>query len=291
MDEKQFKKNNKPAACTKAPWEPLVTGSNKFDILAKIRQESIEEYGTSFEECPKRKVCFSKSCIGRPLPWKSKTAQPYLEQLKTTHKIVSGELFLTSCDSCPIAKSCTSVCSEMNDYLSRDKSEEPQLVFKETIDNLEIEEPREISVESIFGKGFKIPWDVLTQKRQDTVKKYLYEHKDFLAIAKELGYYDQAKARYEFYAALTTLSRYGVMRKFMEDNANNGIIDRRDFSILNDIFFINKTLTDVAHNWSMSKQAVHQLVQKYKRKHNLKFQVFVKKFGNKVIFTVPEMMK
>ncbi len=291
MDEKNFKKIHKPAACTKSPWDHLVTGPTKYDILAKIRQESIEQYGTSYEECPKRKVCLTKQCIGRPLPWLSKTAKPYLDQLQNTHTIKSGDLFLNSCDTCSIAKSCTSVCGQMNDYLLRDKSEEPQLVYKESIDNLEPENLGDGAVDNIFGKGFKVPWDVLTKRRADTVKKYLYEHKDFLMIAKELGYYDQAKARYEFYAALTKLSKYAVMRKFMEDNTDTEAIERRDFSILNDIFFINKTMTEAAYNWGMSKQAIHQMIQKYKRRHKLKWQIFVKKSGNKVQFNVPEMLK
>ena len=89
VDEKAFKRIHKPPACTKAPWEHLVTGPNKDNILRAIRQETIAIYGQSMDECPKRKVCFTKSCIGRPLPFKSPTAKPYLDQLKLTHNIVS----------------------------------------------------------------------------------------------------------------------------------------------------------------------------------------------------------
>lgn len=291
MDEKTFKKIHKPAACTQPVWQVLISSDKKHEVLAKIRQESIAAYGQSYDECPKRKTCFTQTCMGRPLPLKSQTAKPYIEQLKKTHKVnANGELLLSNCDSCTIKQSCKSLCSQVNDFLNRDKVEEPEINYKENLDNI-VPENLNSALEKIMGKGFQIPFDCLTIKRQDTIKKYLYEQKDFLTIAKEMGYYDQAQAKYEFYAALTKLSKFGVMRKMCYEKFNTGEIDHRDQAILNDIFFINKSLTEASYTWKLSKQALNKLIKKYKNKFNLRWQIFVRKQGNKVVYNVPEIFK
>lgn len=296
MDEKAFKKTNKPPACTRAPWDHLVTGQNKDNILRAIRQETIAIYGYAMDECPKRKVCFTKTCIGRPLPWKSATAKPYLDKLKTTHNIVNDELFLDNCGTCPIALYCTSSCSQVNDYLQRDKTEEPEIVYKDSLDNVVSEERNEDALSNILGKGLIIPWDCLTPRREQVVKKYVYDQKDFLSVAKELGLYDQAKAKYEFYAALTKLGEYAVMRKWLKDNEpENWFVksdsDSRNYGILHDIYNENKTLTQVATDCGISKQAVQQIVSRVMKANNISWTQFVRKEKNKVIYSVPEVLR
>lgn len=286
MDEKKFKKEFKPPACTRAPWEHLITGPNKENIMRQIRQETIAIYGESMDECPKRKVCFTKACIGRPLPWKSPTAKPYLDQLKTTHNIQNDEMFLANCDTCPIAAYCTSSCSQVNDFLQRDKTEEPEMIYKESLDNVILEQSNSDKLTGILGKGFTPPWDCLTPRRALVIKKYLYENKDFLNVAKELGLYDQSKAKYEFYAALTTLSEYAVMRRWIKDNPNANGVD-----VLHQIYNENKTMTQVAENLQISKQAVQQTVARVIKANKLTWNVFVKKQGNKVVYNVPEALR
>jgi len=286
MDEKTFKKTYKPPACTKAPWEYLVTGPNKDNILRAIRQETIAEYGYSMDECPKRKVCFTKKCIGRPLPWKSETAKPYLEQLKTTHNITNDELYLANCDLCPIATYCTSSCSQVNDFLQRDKTDEPEMIYKEHLDNVILENNQEDKLVSLIGKGLQTPWDCLTPRREQVVKKYVLENKDFLTVSKELGLYDQSKAKYEFYAALTKLSEYAVMRKWIRDNSDVNGID-----VLHKIYNENKTMTQVAKELDVTKQAVQQTVSRTVKAHGISWNVFVKKQGNKVVYNVPEVLR
>lgn len=286
MDEKKFKKEFKPPACTRAPWEHLITGPNKENIMRQIRQETIALYGESLDECPKRKVCFTKACIGRPLPWKSPTAKPYLDQLKATHTITNDELYLSNCDTCVIASYCTSSCSQVNDFLQRDKTDEPEMLYKESLDNITVEDVKSDAFVTVFGKGFTPPWDSLTPRRAMVVKKYLYENKDFLNVAKELGLYDQSKAKYEFYAALTTLSEYAVMRRWIKDNPEaNGV------EVLHKIYNENKTMIQVAKELSVSKQAVQQTVSRLIKANKLTWNVFVKKQGNKVVYNVPETLR
>lgn len=293
MDERSFKKSHKPAACTQAPWEHLVPEGQKEAILSRIRQESIAIYGQSMDECPKRLVCMGKTCIGRPLPTKSKTFKPYLEELKKTHQITNDEMFLTNCELCPIVMSCKSLCPQVYDFTQRDKSQEPELIYKESIENL-IPHPQPIDTKDLLGSVLssmlKVPWDVLSAKRSATVKKYLYEGKDFLMVAKELGYYDQSRARYEFYAALTKLSKYAAMRAFMTEHADK-ITTTGHFSILNDIFFHNKTLTEAANTHGLTKQGIQQMISRYTKKYEVTWKTFVRKKGNKVIYNVPELLK
>lgn len=287
MDEKTFKKLHKPAACTVAPWDKLVVGPNRDNILREIRQETIAAYGYSMDECPKRKVCFTKQCIGRPLPWLSITAKPYLERLKITHTIANDELYITNCEGCPIAAYCNTSCSQVNDFLQRDKTDEPEMIYKESLDNV-IMEPTETAdkLVGILGRGLTAPWDCLTQRRASVIKKYIYENKDFLTVAKELGLYDQAKAKYEFYAALTKLSEYAVMRKWLKDNQNAAGSD-----VLHKIYNENKTMTDVAEEMKVSKQAVQQTVSRIIKTNKITWAVFVKKQGNKVVYNVPEVLR
>lgn len=286
MDEKAFKKIHKPPACTRSPWEHLVTGPNKDNILRAIRQETIAIYGESMDECPKRKVCLTKTCAGRLLPWKSPTAKPYLDKLKTTHNIQNEELFLVNCDTCPIASYCTSSCSQVNDFLQRDKTEEPEMIYKENLDNIIMENENSDKFQTIFGKGFTPPWDCLTPRRALVVKKYLYENKDFLNVAKELGLYDQSKAKYEFYAALTKLSEYAVMRQWIKENPDINGID-----ILNKMYNENKTMNQIGADLGISKQAVQQTVSRLIKANKLTWNIFVRKQGNKVVYNVPEALK
>lgn len=287
MDENKFKKINKPPACSLAPWFDLIPESIRHDTMRKIRQETIAEYGYSMDECPKRLVCFTKQCIGRSLPWKSVTAKPYLDQLTKTQKIVEGELFINGCDTCPIAKTCSKPCLQVENFMSRHNKIEPSLVLKDSIDNL-VDKPISENV-TPFDSSLEIPWDVLSEKKVAIVKRYLFENKDFETIAKEHGMYNQAAAKYAFYSSLTRLSEYGTMRKFIEEKGSDLTYKQR--VCLNKIYVHNYSLEAVAEEIHKTKQAVHQLVKRVIQKYGLKWQTFVTKKGNKVIYNVPQLLK
>ncbi len=289
MDEKKFKKDNRPAACTLPPWAGLIPSDRRDEVLRQIKHETVMAYGYSMDECPKRMVCFSKKCIGRPLPWKSATAKPYLDELVKRHNIQNDEMFLTNCDLCPIANICKSPCAQVNDFLQRDKSKEPQLEYRDNLENIEVIPERIVSVENLIGKGLKIPWDVLTTKRKETVQKYLYQQKDFLTIAKELGYHDQSRARYEYYAALTTLSEYATMRRFLEEKGAE--LPKHIKDTLEAVYKDNLDITEVAQQRSVSKQAIQQRVARTIKRYKITWNTFVRKEGNKVIFNKSEVAR
>lgn len=270
------------------PWRYLIPKEERDTVLRKIRQETSEAYGFDMEACPKRKVCIGKDCIGRSLPWKSETAKPYLEQLKKTHKIVNGEMFIDNCNTCTIRNSCTSPCIQINDFFNRTKSRQPSLVYKETLDNFEIQHSTEVG-EGLLNKGLKIPWDALSEKRKQVVQLYVYKQRDFLQIANELDLTNQARVKYEFYAALTTISEYGVMRKFIADKTP--VLKESQLEVLNLIYYENHSLTYAAKKLGISKQAIQQMIDRLKKKYNLKWTKYVYKKGNKLVYNVPELMK
>jgi len=291
MNESSFKKAFKPAACTTQPWKYLIPKDIREDTLHKIRQETLQAYGYSMDECTKRATCLTKACMGRELPWLSPTAKPYLEQLRATHTITNDELYLTGCEVCPIANLCKSPCYQVNDYLNRFKTKEPNLVYQE---NLENHTPT-ISYEysrptTLLNKD--IPWDCLTDLKQQIVRKYLYEGKDFLTIAKELDLNNQSRVKYEFYSALNKLSEVGVMRDFLKENEevlrNENI---NQFEILQEIYINNLSTVDLAEKRGISKQAVGQTLTRVLSKYKITFITFVKKVGNKVVYNVPEVFK
>ena len=290
MDENKFKKTNKPASCTRPPWARLIDSDRREDVLREIRRETMAAYGQSMDECPKRKVCFGKQCLGRPLPVKSATAKPYIEELKKTHKIVNDELFIDTCGGCPLKAICTSACAEVNDYLQRDKSEEPNIQYRDNLENIAPEPDSPLApIDKMLGKGLKVAWDALNAKRKRTVEAYIYEQKDLLTIAIELGYHDQARAKYELYAALTTLSEYSSIRHFIQYNQDK--LTPYQFVVLNEIYNLNKSLTTVAKELKVSKQAIQQTVKRVTEKTNIEWTVLVKKQHNKVIYYAPEVLK
>lgn len=288
-NEKKFKQDNKPSACTAPPWKNLIPVDQRDDILRKIRQETIAEYGYSMDECTKRKTCFTKTCLGRELPWKSETAKPYLEQLKTTHKVVNDELFIDNCSTCPIAKTCTSACSQVNDFINRSYVQEMNFTLQDDVDVTNEEEVNPFAPVKEKEKDLKLPWDILTTQKARVIRKYLYEQKDFLAVARELDLNNQAEAKYVFYSALTKLSEYGTVRRFLEKNKDK--LTEKQQLILNEIYFKNKSLTEVAEQYSISVPAVTLMVGRVVEKFNVHWPVFVRKEGHKVIYNVPEVLK
>ena len=287
MNEKSFKKANKPAICTNPVWKSLITTDDKEDIVRKIRSETVEAYGYSMDACPKRLVCLGQDCLGRPLPVLSPTAKPYLDELKKKYKVVNDELFLTKCEVCPIKLKCTSTCHQINDFLNRHHKKEPEFVFQELSENTT--ETILSSNTNNFMSNKDIPWDSLTIRRQEVIKKYLYEGKDFSAIAKELGMKSQAWVKYEFYAGLTKLSEYASVREYLTNNKEN--ITKGNFSLLEKLYIKNQSITELAKNEGCSKQAIQQRLTRTLDSANIKWIIFVKKVKNKLIYNVPMVFK
>ncbi len=172
--------------------------------------------------------------------------------------------------------------------MNRDKIAEPELVYRQTIDNIEVDNFSD-TISRILGNNMKVPWDALNKTRKDVIKKYLYEQKNFLTIAHELGLTDQARARYEFYAGLTTLSEYGTFRTFIEEKGDSLTKLQKDVLLM--VYKANLNTVQTAAVLETSKQAVQQVITRVIEKHGLKWTVFVKKEKNKLIYNVPELLK
>ena len=290
MEIKKFKKLNKPSTCTLPPWAVYILPRQRPEILRIIRQETIDYLGYHLDECPKRKVCITKSCLGRPLPWKSKTAKPYLDKLAKSLNIKNGEdLYInTDCRTCPFYTDCENPCNQVLDFIEREKSLEPDMNYKETLEYVkpkgDVLEPVDLLVNSD-----DIPWDVLSERKKKVIKKYLYEQRDFRYVAESEGFYNQAAAKYEFYSALNKLSEYGVFRKFITEYSH--LLTPRQYEILTLIYLNNKKIVQVAAYLGISKQSVQQTVARVIKKHNIKWKKFVRKQGNKTIYTTAEVLK
>ena len=288
QDEKSWKRANKPASCTSNPIEHLIPQKDKYEILRTIRQECIDHYGQDIiSECKKRKMCFTKKCMGRELPWKSPTALPYLKQLETTQEIINGELIVkTDCSECPLFKSCSSPCRQVTDYISRDRTTEPQMVSNEHSDKF-AQVPIDNSTTSSFTAN--IPWDALSQRRRQVIRLHLYDRRDFKYIAHKLDLNNQARAKYEYYAALTTVSEYATIREFLDTNLDK--LTTKQQIVMQSIYHSNNKLCDVADDVGVSKQAIQQMVSRVVNKYDIKWPKFVFKRGNKVIYNVPKILK
>jgi predicted DNA-binding protein (UPF0251 family) len=289
MNELKFKKENRMGACNSPPWAQFIEPMKRPEILRIIRQETIDAYGYSMDECPKRLTCFKKECIGRPLPYESPTARPYLEKLETTQKVVDGEMFIvTDCSTCPLFKTCSSPCNQVLDFIERDKKSEPSLSYKNTTDNLEAEvaflEPANFSVGSA-----DIPWDAIASKKAEIIRKYLYEQRDYRHIAETMDLNNQARVKYEFYSAINKLAEYAAVRKFLTTHGKE--LTPRQLEIFELVYKENLTFVKAAERLGISKQSVQQTVSRILKRYKVKWHNYVRKRGNKVLYNVPELFK
>lgn len=289
MDDIDFKKKFKFPACTQVPWKNLIPREEREAVLRQVRQEVIDAYGHTLDECPKRKLCWTKNCMGRPLEWKSASALPYLKKFAAIVGIQEGEdYFVKDCGGCPIRTTCSSPCYQINDFINRDKVKEPQIYYKDSIDNLDSSETTLTDKTVDYFNTFSIPWDSLNKRKSDTVKKYLYEQRDFKYVADSLGLTNQAAAKYEFYSALNKLSEFGIMRRFLI--ANQEKLTENQKKILNEVYFNNTSLTNTAKKLNITKQAVSIAISRVIKLNKIKWHVFVKKSGNKVIYNLMEVI-
>lgn len=284
-------KKYKFACCTQPPWKHLIPKIDRENIAHKIRQETIEIYGEHYDSCIKRHFCIKNECLGRPLPMKSKTAKEYLEILKRYYRIKNGELFIDNCSTCSLASGCSSTCYQVNDFLNRHKEKQIQIIFKESVDNAQVEEGAILtnSGRNINIDRNNIPWDVLPKKKRNILKKYLFEYKNFSTIAKECKYLNRATSKQEFYYAMNKLSEFAVMREFINNNKNK--LTKKQKSILIDIYINNKTRAEVAKKLDVSKQAVQQQISRVVQEHGISWDIFVKRVKGKLKYFVPEVFK
>lgn len=289
MDEKKWKKDNKPASCTQAPWAIYIPFRDRPEVLRLIRQESIDAYGYSMDECPNRRICISKECIGRPLPWKSETALPFLKELQKTHKIQDEKLYIgTNCQQCPLVKSCNFPCNQVTDYIERDKTQEPNITYNENLEKL-IPKEIEAGKQLFFVDEKNIPWDCITTRSCDIIKEYIYRQRDFRAVAKKFNLFNQAAAKYKLYLTLNKLSEYAIMREFIKNNKDK--LTKKQDLVLNKIYFENKSKTKVAEELNISKQAVQQLVTRVVEKYKIKWKKFTRKEKGKTLYNTAEVIK
>lgn len=303
QSDSDFKRTHKPAACTQAPWAHLIPAKVRASTLLAIKQESLDIYGHTMMECPNIKVCVGASCLGRPLPYESPTAKPFIEELEKTHKVVDGKLFVTKCDGCPIFQRCKAPCKQIGDYLERHNlNHSPQLnEWAYSIDSKEQILAKKAATytdtssndnnlaASPLLPNLEIPWDCLGSKRKSVVETYIFKQRDFLHTARLHGLYNQATAKYVLYAALTTLSEVAIMRKFLKENSH--LLTQKQLHVMQQTYIHNKNFTIIAKSLEVSPQAVHQIVRKIIKKYNITWPIFVRKKHGKIIYNVPYLFK
>lgn len=275
------KKKKKPAACTQAPWEVFIK-EDKYETSRRIKQESIELYGEDLNSCPKRKVCFGE-CLGRPLPWESETAKPFLEQLKQVADIKNGELFVSGCQVCPMKASCKALCPQIENFLEKNKKEETPKSL------IEVSPSEEQLPETKIENLEQLPWEVLPKFKQQLIKEYISTGKDFKSLAEKFNLGNQARAKYEFYSGLTKLSEYASVRKFLKGNAHR--LTQAQLKVMEYVYVDNIPVHVVSSILGTSKQNVSNIISRVFKKFNIKVNKFVFKKGDKLYYRVPEVLK
>ena len=287
MEEKEYKEKYLPAICTKNPIYHLIPYKERLDTLRNIKQECLDIYGYTLDECPKRFEC-DGVCSGRELPWKAPSAKPFLKKLSETLEMTDGKLFAKACDGCPIRTKCTAVCTQINDYMNRQVQRQPKIYYYKDMERHKEEEKDVFENLKSVTKGLAIPWDALNATRKQVIKFYVEKGRDFNHVAKLTNLYNQAEAKYEFYAGLTTLSKYAILRQFLSTKPK--LTDRQRI-ILSKAYVDNMKVTEIAEEMGISSQAIQQLVDRIVKANNLKWTKFVRKEGSKVIYNTTEIFR
>lgn len=273
----------KPAACTQPPWKAYLPNGKKGEILIKIRQETEQAYGQNYDSCPKRMVCIGKSCLGRPLPTKSKTFQKYFSEMKKNLNIVNDELVLENCDICQLRPNCNKPCQQINDYLARDKKEQIDLTYKETIHNI-AQEPqnREFSYGELNFK--ELPWDCVPELNKKVYEKVFLEKKNMRLCALELNLADASTIKQIITSTFNKLSEYYNIRKFLKENPP---LTKKQKLVLHLMYIKNMNFREIEKATNLSKSSISAIINRVKNKYNLKIEKFHKRIGNVRTYKIP----
>ena len=291
MDDNKYKLDFKFPSCLSSPWSYLIPFKIRKETLLKIKNECIDIYGEDLtEECSKRLVCLTKTCLGRQIPWKSPTAKPYLDLFAKRFNLKEDDdFFVSTCGGCPIKTTCTKTCPMVNDFNKRNTIQEPKMFYNETLLEKQLDNllDNEVTLNSL--NNLKLPWDCLTEDKVNIVKTYLFEQRDFLYVAEKFNLNNQARAKYEFYASLTRLSEFGVIRKFLEERSSE--LTDKQLTIFNKAYIENLPLNEIAKQLLISNQAVSNSISRVIDNYNIKWTHFVRKKNDKVIYNIPEILK
>lgn len=277
----------KPAACTQPPWKAYLPNGKKGEILIKIRQETEQAYGQNYDSCPKRMVCIGKSCLGRPLPTKSKTFQKYFSEMKKNLNIVGEQLILENCDICKLRSDCTKPCQQINDYLNRGSKEKIDLVYKETVHNI-AQEPQ--NREFNYGElNFKeLPWDCVPELNKKVYDKLVLQRKGLQQVTDECGINNKSYTKKIYAQTLNKLAEYSIMREFLSKKPK---LTSKQLEILEKVYLQNKSLTKVSKEFNVSRQSVQEVVKRVKTKYNINIPKFYREIKGKPVYNIPEFLR
>jgi len=172
--------------------------------------------------------------------------------------------------------------------MNRANKKELKVSYMENLEERPIKKER-ATISLPFLKGHEIPWDAVSKRKQSVVKKYLFERKDFLTIAKQENLNNQARCKYEYYSALTKMSEYAIMRRFIKSKGNR--ITPTQLDLMKLVYMENKNLAQSAKEMNITRQAAQQRLGRVIKKYDIKWHRFVKKHKNKVLYNIPEVLR
>lgn len=176
----------------------------------------------------------------------------------------------------------------MNDWLQREKDQQPDLLYRDNLENYPTDQQLQ---ETVNSRDFDLSlcWEVIPQHKANIIKKYLYQQKDFEIVAKELKISNKALAKYEYYSTLNKLAEFSVMRKFLKGDSL--ALTETQQLVLNIVYFGNKSLTDTAKELNISVESVRRTILRVVDSNKLTWPVFVKKVQGKLVYNIPEVLK
>jgi hypothetical protein len=293
MNDQSFRKKFKPAVCLNDPVMNLIS-KDKYHEMLNIVRRSYREKGMTYDSsCPKRFTC-QGICQGRPIDHWISELKPYIK--KISHLLAEdGNLYVKTCGTCPISKTCKSTCNQVSDYMIREKNSE-DLSYKVDTEftNFDISLSTWVSDDD-FSSGIlkelierygsiqdaisNLPWDAVNNKRQRLVRAYTLESKDFAQCAKEIGYANGTVARNEFYCALTALSKYASVRYYME--CNRDVISDFDYELLRLRYYDFLTLKEISERLNIKLGTIRSRIFRFIKRNKLKYSNYLNK--NKII--------
>jgi hypothetical protein len=289
MSDTSFKKKNKPAICTNDPILSLVPKDKFHEMLNLVRQRH-RDAGLEYDpSCPKRHNCVN--CTGRPIGYHFHIdeLQPYIKKL--SHLIQKdGMIYLKSCNTCPIAKTCKSTCNQISDFMQRTKNTE-DLTFKMEPAIISIDNAMSswITDDSEPGTGVlsdlierygsiqncidQLPWGAISKKREKLIKLYVFEGQDFRKIAQELNFSNGSVAFNEFYRGLTVLSKYATVRYYIEQHRDE--ISDIEYELLQLRYYEFLSIAEIGKKLNLAIGTVRSKLFRFLKRSKTKYSRFV----------------
>ena len=176
---------------------------------------------------------------------------------------------VTPCSVCEIRDTCTSLCNQMKAYLSRGNKKsvdttqfDPNEQTEDFYSFQHLKNQQEVTIERDKFSFTDIPWDAISERDANIVKKHFVEDKNYNEIAKELN----ISAVAVYHVVRGGPNRKGVLAKLKEFATQRRLLKKYGpylstsvYNTLKDYYIHCKSLRDLKKLDETAKEVYYRL--------------------------------